>query len=164
MLQVFSLYKELTVQQNLALHARLYGLEPAKARARIAELVAAFALGAHLDTTAASLPLGIRQRLPLTVAVINELQVLLLDEPTSGVDPFARDQFWALLGDLSRRQGTPAEVMRQLGGPALEDALIAGLVQDHGERVGSGHSHKAGPSCIASPPTHVAVAVGRWMV
>ena len=106
MSQLFSLYTELTVQQNLALHARLYGIGPAHARARIAELVSAFTLGAHLGTLAADLPLGIRQRLSLAVAVINEPQVLLLDEPTSGVDPLARDQFWALLGDLSRRHGT----------------------------------------------------------
>ncbi len=105
MSQQFSLYTELTVQGNLALHARLYHIEPAKARERIAKLVAAFGLGGHLGTLAADLPLGIRQRLALAVAVINEPQVLILDEPTSGVDPLARDQFWALLGDLSRKDG-----------------------------------------------------------
>jgi ribosome-dependent ATPase len=106
MSQLFSLYTELTVRQNLMLHARLYHIEPTKARQRIAELVTTFALDAHLDTLAAALPLGIRQRLSLAVAVINRPQVLLLDEPTSGVDPLARDQFWALLGDLSRKDGT----------------------------------------------------------
>ena len=105
MSQLFSLYTKLTVQQNLALHARLYHIEQAKARQRIAELVAAFTLGSHLGTRAADLPLGIRQRLALAVAVINEPQILILDEPTSGVDPLARDQFWALLGDLSRKSG-----------------------------------------------------------
>jgi ribosome-dependent ATPase len=105
MSQQFSLYTELTVQGNLALHARLYHIEPAKAQERIAKLVAAFGLGGHLGTLAADLPLGIRQRLALAVAVINEPQVLILDEPTSGVDPLARDQFWALLGDLSRKDG-----------------------------------------------------------
>ncbi len=105
MSQMFSLYTELTVRQNLVLHARLYHIESVKARQRIAELVAAFGLSAHLDTLAADLPLGIRQRLALAVAVINEPQILILDEPTSGVDPLARDQFWALLGDLSRKSG-----------------------------------------------------------
>jgi ribosome-dependent ATPase len=105
MSQSFSLYTELSVAANLALHARLYHIEPAKARARIAELVAAFGLGDHAGSLAADLPLGIRQRLALAVAVINEPQILILDEPTSGVDPLARDQFWALLGDLSRKNG-----------------------------------------------------------
>jgi ribosome-dependent ATPase len=105
MSQMFSLYTELTVRQNLVLHARLYHIPPAKAGARIAELVAAFGLTNDLDTQAAGLPLGIRQRLALAVAVIDEPQVLILDEPTSGVDPLARDQFWSLLGDLSRKNG-----------------------------------------------------------
>ena len=105
MSQMFSLYTELTVMQNLTLHARLYHIEPAKARTRIAELVAAFSLADRLDSLAADLPLGIRQRLALAVAVINEPQILILDEPTSGVDPLARDQFWALLGGLSRKNG-----------------------------------------------------------
>ena len=103
MSQMFSLYTELTVAQNLVLHARLYHIEPSKARQRIAELVTAFGLADHRDTPAADLPLGIRQRLALAVAVINEPEILILDEPTSGVDPLARDQFWALLGDLSRK-------------------------------------------------------------
>ena len=103
MSQLFSLYTELTVGQNLALHARLYHIPPERARARIAELVATFSLADRLDTRAADLPLGIRQRLALAVAVVNRPQVLILDEPTSGVDPLARDQFWALLGDLSRK-------------------------------------------------------------
>jgi ribosome-dependent ATPase len=105
MSQMFSLYTELTVSQNLVLHARLYGIAAEKARRRIAELVGTFGLTSHLDTLAADLPLGIRQRLALSVAVINEPQVLILDEPTSGVDPLARDQFWGLLGDLSRKSG-----------------------------------------------------------
>ncbi len=105
MSQMFSLYTELTIRQNLALHGRLYHIEAAKARSRIAELVAQFHLADRLDTLASDLPLGIRQRLALAVAVINEPQILILDEPTSGVDPLARDQFWALLGDLSRKSG-----------------------------------------------------------
>ncbi|HTR17250.1 MAG TPA: ribosome-associated ATPase/putative transporter RbbA [Acetobacteraceae bacterium] len=105
MSQSFSLYTELTVRQNLTLHARLYDLPPERARRRIAELVAAFSLADHLDTKAIALPLGIRQRLSLAVAVVHEPELLILDEPTSGVDPLARDQFWALLGDLSRRHG-----------------------------------------------------------
>ncbi len=105
MTQAFSLYGELTVRQNLVLDARLYHIPPAKAKARIEELVEKFGLGPYLDALAEALPLGMRQRLSLAVAVLHDPQMLILDEPTSGVDPVARDSFWELLIDLSRRQG-----------------------------------------------------------
>jgi ribosome-dependent ATPase len=105
MSQSFSLYTELTVRQNLDLHARLFHLPVRKARARIAELVDRFGLADHVDQRALDLPLGIRQRLSLAVAVVHEPEMLILDEPTSGVDPLARDRFWELLIDLSRNQG-----------------------------------------------------------
>ena len=105
MSQSFSLYGELTVRQNLDLHARLFHLPRERIAPRIAELVERFTLGAYLDAPAAGLPLGIRQRLSLAVAVVHEPKLLILDEPTSGVDPIARDEFWALLVELSRGQG-----------------------------------------------------------
>jgi len=105
MTQAFSLWGEMTVRQNLALHGYLYHLEPEKAKARIAELVMRFGLEDHLDALAEDLPMGLRQRLSLAVAVLHEPQILILDEPTSGVDPVARDSFWELLIDLSRKQG-----------------------------------------------------------
>ncbi|GJQ23412.1 multidrug ABC transporter ATP-binding protein [Candidatus Brocadia sapporoensis] len=105
MTQAFSLYGELTVRQNLVLDARLYHIPPDKAKARIEELVEKFGLGAHIDSLAEDLPLGMRQRLSLAVAVLHEPELLILDEPTSGVDPVARDSFWELLIDLSRKQG-----------------------------------------------------------
>jgi ribosome-dependent ATPase len=104
MSQSFSLYTELTVRQNLDLHGRLFHLPPDKAKRRIAELIQRFGLDRHVDQRAAELPLGIRQRLALAVAVVHEPELLILDEPTSGVDPFARDSFWELLVDLSRNQ------------------------------------------------------------
>ena len=104
MTQSFSLYGEMTVRQNLDLHTRLYHLGPDKAKARVDELVSRFGLGDHLDAIAADLPMGLRQRLSLAVAVLHEPQILILDEPTSGVDPVARDSFWELLIDLSRNQ------------------------------------------------------------
>ena len=105
MSQSFSLYGELTVRENLALHARLFQLPRAFANKRIAELVEKCGLDDNLDQLASELPLGIRQRLSLAVAVVHKPELLILDEPTSGVDPLARDQFWSLLIDLSRNQG-----------------------------------------------------------
>ncbi len=105
MSQSFSLYTELTVRQNLELHAHLYDLPPDKAKARIAELVAWFGLADYLDQRTSDLPLGIRQRLSLAVGIVHEPEILILDEPTSGVDPLARDRFWEALIDLSRKQG-----------------------------------------------------------
>src|SRR6267378_1784647 len=105
MSQAFSLYTELTVRQNLLLHAHLFDLPPENAHKRIDELLTRFGLESVADTLAESLPLGIRQRLSLAVAVIHEPEMLILDEPTSGVDPVARDGFWELLIRLSRENG-----------------------------------------------------------
>ncbi len=105
MSQSFSLYTELTVRQNLELHARLFHLPAKKAGARLDELTQRFGLEDYLDQQTSNLPLGIRQRLSLAVAVVHEPEMLILDEPTSGVDPLARDAFWELLIDLSRNQG-----------------------------------------------------------
>jgi ribosome-dependent ATPase len=105
MSQSFSLYTELTVRQNLDLHARLFHLPGREGKARIAELIRRFGLADHVDQLAQDLPLGIRQRLSLAVAIVHQPEILILDEPTSGVDPLARDQFWRLLIDLSRKEG-----------------------------------------------------------
>jgi len=105
MTQGFSLYGELTVVQNLELHAQLFHLPSGQIAARVQEMVDRFGLTGNRDEIAANLPLGIRQRLSLAVAVIHKPEMLILDEPTSGVDPIARDGFWKLLIDLSRRDG-----------------------------------------------------------
>jgi ribosome-dependent ATPase len=105
MTQAFSLYTELTVRQNLLLHARLFDFPPEAARKRVDEMIENFGLQSTADTLAEILPLGIRQRLSLAVAVIHEPEILILDEPTSGVDPVARDGFWELLIRLSRENG-----------------------------------------------------------
>lgn len=105
MSQSFSLYAELTVEQNLNLHARLFHLPRQRIADRIENLITQFGLAEYVDDLAGELPLGVRQRLSLAVAVIHEPEMLILDEPTSGVDPIARDMFWELLIDLSRKQG-----------------------------------------------------------
>lgn len=103
MSQAFSLYNELTVRQNLELHARLFHIPEAEIPARVAEMSERFKLNDVEDVLPESLPLGIRQRLSLAVAVIHRPEILILDEPTSGVDPVARDMFWQLMVDLSRQ-------------------------------------------------------------
>ena len=105
MSQSFSLYGELTVRQNLELHAHLFDIPKAVAAERAQALIKRFELGDYSNEQAGALPLGLRQRLSLAVAVIHEPEVLILDEPTSGVDPAARDDFWRLLFELSREQG-----------------------------------------------------------
>ncbi len=157
MSQSFSLYTELTVRQNLSLHAHLFHLGK-QAHERIAALVTRFGLAPYLDQRAADLPLGIRQRLSLAVAIVHKPEILILDEPTSGVDPLARDAFWDLLADLSRNDGmtvfisthfmneaarcdhialmnagrvlamgTPADLIKARGSSNLEEAFISYL-------------------------------------
>lgn len=105
MSQSFSLYGELTVRQNLELHARLFSLPKERGAERVAEMLKRFELAEVADSAPEDLSLGMRQRLQLAVAIIHEPEVLILDEPTSGVDPVARDSFWLSLIELSRNDG-----------------------------------------------------------
>lgn len=103
MSQSFSLYTELTVRQNLVLHAQLFQVPAREIAGRIDDLAEHFGLTDVLDSLPNSLPLGLRQRLSLAVALVHRPELLILDEPTSGVDPVARDAFWQFLIELSRR-------------------------------------------------------------
>lgn len=102
MSQSFSLYEELSVRQNLELHATLYQIEGERGQQAVKDALDKFDLSAVADTAPASLSLGIRQRLQLAAACLHHPEVLILDEPTSGVDPGARDMFWRQLLTLSR--------------------------------------------------------------
>lgn len=105
MSQSFSLYTELTVRQNLTLHAKLFKVASNVLNSRVDEMLDRFALSHHQHSLPNDLPLGIRQRLSLAVAMVHRPEVLILDEPTSGVDPVARDNFWQLLISLARKDG-----------------------------------------------------------
>lgn len=103
MSQGFSLYSELTVRQNLVLHARLFAIPRETIPERVEQMGGRFGLMDEMDALPDDLPLGVRQRLSLAVAMVHKPEMLILDEPTSGVDPVARDYFWQTLIDLSRR-------------------------------------------------------------
>ena len=160
MSQAFSLYEELSVRQNLKLHAKLYQMG-SRGEAAVNEALQQFDLQEVADTAPASLPLGIRQRLQLAAACLHHPEVLILDEPTSGVDPAARDMFWRTLLKLSREDkitifvsthfmneaercdrisfmhkgrvlavGTPDELVAQYRAANLEEAFIHYLEED----------------------------------
>jgi ribosome-dependent ATPase len=102
MSQAFSLYTELTVKQNLVLHAHLFNISKEQIPEKVKKSISRFGLEGEIDSLPESLPLGLRQRLSLAVAMIHGPEILILDEPTSGVDPIARDAFWQIMIDLAR--------------------------------------------------------------
>jgi ribosome-dependent ATPase len=150
MSQAFSLYSELTVQQNLVLHANLFHVPPAEISERIQGLAARFGLDGVLDALPESLPLGIRQRLSLAVAIVHQPELLILDEPTSGVDPIARDTFWELMIELARKDKVTI--------------FISTHFMNEGERCDRTSLMHAGRVLVSGPPSELVTKRGwpRW--
>ncbi len=103
MAQKFSLYGDLSVRQNLDFFAGVYGLARARRRQQVERVTAAFRLGPYRDSNAGDLPLGFKQRLALACAIMHDPAVLFLDEPTSGVDPLTRREFWSHINAMVER-------------------------------------------------------------
>jgi ABC-2 type transport system ATP-binding protein len=99
--QRFSLYEDLTVRENVALYGGIYGLAPRLVRERTDRMLARLDLSGAADQLVRALPLGWRQKLALSVALLHEPRIVFLDEPTSGVDPITRRQFWELIYEAS---------------------------------------------------------------
>lgn len=163
MSQRYGLYDDLTVEENLRFYAGLYGLIGAEGKARVEELIRELAFTPRRRQLAGTLSGGWKQRLSLACATAHRPDVLFLDEPTAGVDPAARRQFWVVIRELAGRGttilvtthymdeaercervallwrgklvalGAPHEITAQLGQPTLEDAFIA--LQERDEAV-----------------------------
>ena len=103
MAQKFSLYGDLSARQNLSFFAGVYGLSGTRRKEAIDRVVTAFHLEPHLETNSSELPLGFKQRLALACAIMHDPAVLFLDEPTSGVDPLTRREFWSHINAMVER-------------------------------------------------------------
>jgi ABC-2 type transport system ATP-binding protein len=106
MAQKFSMYEGLSVRQNLDFYAGIYGLSGQRQKERVAAMIEAFALGSYIEQSPREIPLGFKQRLALACALMHEPDVLFLDEPTSGVDPITRREFWAHINAMVERKVT----------------------------------------------------------
>ncbi len=135
MTQKFSLYDDLSVRENLDFLAALHSIKPAAARARIDELYRQYRLGELADRLAGTLSGGQRQRLALAGAVLHRPELLLLDEPTSAVDPQSRREFWDALFDLAEA-GATLLVSTHLMDEAERCHRLA--ILDHGRLVANG--------------------------
>ncbi|HEV2180992.1 MAG TPA: ABC transporter ATP-binding protein, partial [Gemmatimonadaceae bacterium] len=154
MSQRFSLYEDLTVRENIELYGGIYGLTDERIATRSTELIDRLGLDEVRDTLVGSIPLGWKQKLAFSVAVIHEPAVVFLDEPTSGVDPITRRQFWEMIYTAAAKGttvfvtthymdeaeycdrvsimvdgaiaalGTPNELKRQYGASTIEDVFV----------------------------------------
>jgi ABC-2 type transport system ATP-binding protein len=154
MSQKFSLYEDLTVRENIRLYGGIYDLAKDEVQSRTARMLARLGLEQAADAYVRSLPLGWRQKLAFSVALLHEPSIVFLDEPTSGVDPITRRQFWELIYEAAARGttvfvtthymdeaeycdrisimvagriealGTPAELRRQFGVGSIDELFV----------------------------------------
>ena len=149
MAQQFSLYRNLSVLQNLRFFASVYGLKPSEAGHRIRELAERYGLGPWLHRNAAALPLGLRQRLSMACAVLHDPALLFLDEPTSGVDPFARRAFWQEINAMAAKGVTIIVTTHFMDEAQYLHRLV---IMNHGRVIAEGEPEQlkaaaAGPDC-----------------
>jgi len=135
MAQKFSLYGKLSVAQNLRFFSGVYGLRGGQRQKKISEMLQAFALEPYLDSSTDALPLGFKQRLALACALMHEPQILFLDEPTSGVDPITRREFWTHINGLVEKGVTVMVTTHFMDEAEYCDRI--GLVY-HGQLIASG--------------------------
>jgi ABC-2 type transport system ATP-binding protein len=154
MSQRFSLYEDLTVRENIQLYGGIYDLSDREIRERTGRMLARLGLEQAADAFVRAIPLGWRQKLAFSVAMLHEPRIVFLDEPTSGVDPITRRQFWELIYEAAARGttilvtthymdeaeycdrisimvggriaalGTPAELKRQFKTDSIDDLFV----------------------------------------
>ena len=103
MSQKFSLYEDLTVKENIKFYAGIYGITPSRIIEKTKELLIRLELEKEADVLVGQLPLGWKQKLAFSVAIFHDPQIVFLDEPTGGVDPITRREFWNLIYDASEK-------------------------------------------------------------
>ena len=154
MSQRFSLYDDLTVRENIRLYGGVYGLSQAQIRERMDRMLQRLGLEHAIDELVRAIPLGWKQKLAFSVALLHEPKIVFLDEPTGGVDPITRRQFWELIYETAAAgttvfvtthymdeaeycdrisimvagrigaMGTPSEIKQQLGVPTIDEAFV----------------------------------------
>jgi drug efflux transport system ATP-binding protein len=160
MSQFFSLYRELSVLENLNLYAAIYGVSGRRGRARTQWVLDQADLRGREHEYAGNLPVGERQRLALGCAVLHEPEVLFLDEPTSGVDPVARDLFWRIIRDLATARGVTVLVTTHYISEAENCDRVALL--DSGRLVAADSPSKLRETAVARRGTMLVLYAERY--
>lgn len=106
MSQKFSLYEDLTIRENIRFYGGIYGLNNSEIKAKTERLVSSLKLEDKINSLVKSLPLGWKQKLSFSVAMIHDPRIVFLDEPTGGVDPITRREFWTMIFEAASRGTT----------------------------------------------------------